>query len=305
MSERLLEKLLETHQSRPHFFLELFELGLCLDTDALRARAITAIKASVMREKMSGMNQSPQKTPDASVSLLNTRIERVEMSMIENAGPNYIANDSPKSQKSNATNTNQSSQEEEFVSVSAAETEPNVAGSGEKPNVSESDNVTDAERTRDSDVQDSDVHSDNNEARILAQEDRAKEDMVSQLLGAATAGIDINKLNDDVQKMVTQLLPILATKYRDKNLTQDVIAEAKEVITDFIISECQGADQSFFNDGQERVYLMNSMEQCLQAYKNLSVHDQSVNLLADIGTSIYRSILNAKLIDAKEKSPRS
>lgn len=79
MSERLLEKLLKTHEARPHFLLELFELACELDTDQKRAQVINSVKNVMVCEKMleiKGLEKKLEEAKDSStVPAIESRSE--------------------------------------------------------------------------------------------------------------------------------------------------------------------------------------------------------------------------------------
>lgn len=114
-------------------------------------------------------------------------------------------------------------------------------------------------------------------------------DIVSNMLEAATLGVDVKKYNLEVEAIVKELLPLLVREYKDKIIDDDLISESRDRIFDHVEKSCD----SFKTDVQ-KVYLRTSIEKCLQVYKHKNVTEQSVNILSDIGTAIYQAILKSE-----------
>ena len=318
MSERLLEKLLKTHESRPHFVLELFELATELDTDQKRAQVIQSVKNVMVSEKMDQIRKLEQKLENA---------KNGEIPAIENSKRLDFGNISALSQtSSNRPESNRPETPDSNQNAGARTPVQRINDIMQEMANNELE-TSQTEQTAESDV----IPSDTCEQQVLSQEDGLENDMVSQLLRAGNAKIDISSLNEDVNNMVTDLLPILAGQYKDKILTDDIIDEAKITICEHIVRECvkmekncaernadnsaeknkyknetengengQPGDSKTVEDynifaGNNKVYLLTSLEKCLQSYKGENITQESVNILSDIGTNIYRSILNAKI----------
>jgi AraC-like DNA-binding protein len=324
MSERLLEKLLKTHESRPHFVLELFELATELDTDQKRAQVIQSVKNVMVCEKMEQIRKLEQKLENA---------KNGEIPAIENSKRLDFGNISAMSQSSHPTiSSNPETLEihQNAGTRTPVQTINDIMQEMVNNEMANNEETSQTEQTAESDV----IPSDTCEQQILSQEDSLENDMVSQLLRAGNAKIDISSLNEDVNNMVTDLLPILASQYKDKILTDDIIDEAKITICEHIVRECvkmekncaernaeNSAEKNKYKSeaddgenvqkeevvedydifsGTNKVYLLTSLEKCLQSYKGENITQMSVDILSDIGTNIYRSILNAKINQGKK-----
>jgi len=158
-----------------------------------------------------------------------------------------------------------------------------------------SDTATDTENEggTTSNAEFSDMHT--IETQDLKRIDDEKNDMVTKLLSAAQLGANITQLQDEVRSIVTELLPQLTKDYQGKILSDEVIDQAKTEIAEYILENStafKGIDGTVADE--TKVYLYNTIEKCLQVYKNKSVTEESTNILMDIATAILKAMLHAK-----------
>merc|ERR1711976_532517 len=99
----------------------------------------------------------------------------------------------------------------------------------------------------------------------------------------------MGQAQEEVKQLVTDLLPTLTRKYRNKYLSNEVFSEAKQEIANYILNNSEA-----FSSDTNKVYLLTTIEKCLKQYKDKSVTEESTNILMDIGTSILKAMLHAK-----------
>lgn len=277
MSERLLENMLVTHQSRPHFILELFDIVSNINSDDKRKMAIqtlTTLKEYNPNGYVKKSDEEKAEVPKLK-ELAEKKISEQEQEKLPESSEIEVNKDEEPDMLSNL-----------LVQTTAMTTTDDSTSS---------DTATDTENEggTTSNAEFSDMHT--IETQDLKRIDDEKNDMVTKLLSAAQLGANITQLQDEVRNIVTELLPQLTKDYQGKVLSDEVIDQAKTEIVEYIL-EYSTAFKN--NDGtvadETKVYLYNTIEKCLRVYKNKSVTEESTNILMDIATAILKAMLHAK-----------
>jgi len=304
MSEKLLENLLKVHNGRPHFILELFEIASKIDSDEKRQMAIATLK-NLEKYEPPKSNSKCMVAPKALKSLEAPVEDKKEEATRQKTVPSLstLAEKAAERQDENEVKDKEEKKqtEEERIrdtlehivktqlprQTTSGTNQDDEDDDDDDDDSSETSTETDQQGQHSSTAEYSDIHT--NEVNDNRRIDEQKTDMVSRMLGAAQLGVNVNDVQDEVKKLVTELLPTLTRNYRNKILTYDVIDEAKSEIADHILN-----NTSAFNSDRNKVELYQAIEKCLLSYKDKSVGEFSTEILMDIGTSILKAMLSAR-----------
>lgn len=298
MSEKLLENLIKIHENRPHFVLELFEAASKINSDEKRSYALECLKNLAEYQPRNLRTQERMEEQQKALdNIIKSGTDETEVKGILKKSTSpiptlaEIAQKSINSTESSSSNTQLPPSETTDPLVKTTlpfldQLNPNLNSDNDSVTTSSSD-TEGGDGATTSNAEYSDIHT--NEREDLKRIDESKTDMVTKMLGAAQLGVNIEQAQDEVKTLVTELLPTLSINYRNKILTNEVIAEAKKEIAEHILKNSEA-----FNADQNKVYLYTTIENCLKAYKDKSVGEESTNILMDIGTSILKAMLHAK-----------